>query len=796
MQTREYRKKRDFTKTPEPKGSKNDSFSKNKRKPDGKTYVIQEHFASHHHFDLRLELDGVLKSWALPKGPTMDPSEKRLAVHVEDHPMEYGSFEGVIPKGEYGAGKVILWDRGVWEIEGDPHQAYKSGKLDFKIKGQKLNGRFALIRTKIGQGKKGKNTKENWLFLKKKDEYALAGHDVAKENPGSVLEHLSPLKNKDLAKFLTPQLAALHSHPPKQKNWIQEIKYDGYRTIAVLENGKSSLYTRSSLDWSDKYPLIAQALMSDAANDAIIDGEVVWLDEDGRSNFEGLQRALKNGDASDIFYYVFDILRLNGKDLRSLPQEKRVKITRDFVRAIHDERVRYSEHLEGEPQKIFDRACELGLEGIIFKRSDASYVSGKSGNWIKVKCAKEERFTIVGYFPRENAPQEIGSLILARKTPEGLEYAGKVGTGFDRGQRRQVFKMLSRIERKTPALKTENHGEGERWVSPKLQAWIKFSEITKAGKLRQAVYQGLEEKNPEYHLTPKEKRLEQNELSSLITSPNKLLFPKVKVTKMRLASYYNNIYPFMREHIRGKILTLLKCPEGVQGDCFYNKHIGHMKGLVPVEVQEKGKRQSYFTIERLEGLISLARYNALEIHTWNARAIRPTLPDEMIFDLDPGKNISNNRIIEAALELQDLLAKIGLESFAKFTGKKGLHIHVPLRPSFSGEKIYQLAKSIAYLMEEQNPQSYTANARLERRAEKIFIDYLRNSFGATYICPFSTRKTEEATIAAPLSWKQVKDFDFGAAPTIESMERALAGNYRHPWKDYWDLNQTIKILHG
>lgn len=790
MEVREYQKKRNFTKTPEPRGAKNDS-SKNRRKTNGNTYVIQEHFASHHHFDLRLELDGVLKSWALPKGPTMDPSEKRLAVHVEDHPLEYGSFEGVIPKGEYGAGKVVLWDKGIWEIEGDPHKAYERGKLDFEIKGEKLNGRFALVRTKIGQTKKGKHSKENWLFIKKKDEYALAGHDVAKENPGSVLKRKSPA-----SAFLNPQIAALRSHAPKQSNWIQEIKYDGYRTIAVLENGKSSLYTRSSLDWSDKYPLIAQALMSDAANDAIIDGEIVWLDEDGRSNFEGLQRALKNGDANDIYYYVFDILRLNGKDLRSLPQEERKKITRDFVRAIHEERVRYSEHLEGSPQEIYARACELGLEGIIFKQRDASYASGKSGNWLKVKCARVERFIIAGYSPRENAPQEIGSLILARKTPEGLEDAGKVGTGFDRAQRRQLFKILNRIERKTPALKTEINGQGEHWVSPKLEARVKFSDVTKAGKLRQAVYQGLEARTHEYRPVTREKRLDQSALSSLITSPSKLLFPKAKVTKMILASYYNNVYPFMREHVRGKILTLLKCPEGVEGDCFYNKHIGHMKSLVPVQVEEKGKRQSYFTIVRLEGLISLVRYNALEIHTWNARASRPTLPDEMVFDLDPGKDISNRRIIDAALELKELLAKIGLESFAKFTGKKGLHIHVPIRPSFSGEKVYQLAKSIAYLMEEENPQSYTANSRLENRGGKIFIDYLRNSFGATYICPFSTRKNEAATIAAPLSWKEVKDFDFEAPPTIASMEKALADNYRHPWKNYWDLSQTIKILHG
>lgn len=792
MDIETYNKKRDFQKTSEPKGKT--------EKTQGNKFVVQEHFASHHHFDFRLELEGVLKSWAVPKGPSLNPKDKRLAVHVEDHPLEYGNFEGVIPKGEYGGGKVILWDTGLWIVKGDASKAYRAGKLEFELKGKKLKGRWTLVKTNMGN-----SGKENWLLMKKSDEFSSAETDIVHERQESVKEQGNSLEEP----FTTsPQLATLKTTVPESDDYIHELKYDGYRTIARIHDGRAWLYTRNLKDWTRRYPLLARSLMSEKLHDAILDGEVVWLDEDGLSSFEGLQKALKSGEEAHLYYYVFDILRWKGKDVRDKNQEERKKLAKKAVEELGEDRIRYSQHFAGQGSQFYEQCCEMGAEGVISKKKSANYGSGRNENWLKIKCENQDEFAIIGFQQRKSVNDEIGSLALGLYGPEGLQEVGKVGTGFDKRQRKELFKKLSKHSRKTPPAKTEIKDKAMNWVTPKLVAQIKYTEFTKTGKLRHPVYVELrDDKNPKeacfpnkISSTPKtsithEESFEKSELEELITSPQKALWTKPKTTKLELAQYYNEVYPFMRDHLQNKILNLLKCPKGVTGGCFYNKHAGNMKNLKPVEVTHKGKTEEYFSVEDLKGLIRLVRYNTLEIHTWNARAGSERVPDEVIFDLDPSEGLSSKKVLDGAFELKETLQMLGLESYPKITGGKGVHLHVPLAPEHTTEQVYQFAKSIAYILEQEAPTRYTSNSRFSERVGKIFVDYLRNSFGATYICPFSTRAKEGAPLSLPISWKELKGHDLNDPITLRRFLKLKSGTYRHPWQGYWENLQLIDVFH-
>ncbi|MEX1099028.1 MAG: non-homologous end-joining DNA ligase, partial [Bacteriovoracaceae bacterium] len=506
MDIETYNKKRDFSKTSEPKG-------KISRK-EGRRFVIQEHFASRHHFDFRLELGGALKSWAVPKGPSLNPKDKRLAVHVEDHPLEYGNFEGIIPKGEYGGGKVVLWDQGEWITDKNPMEGYKKGKLEFELKGKKLHGRWALVKTKLGP----ESRQENWLLMKKNDQYANAGSDIVRDRPESVKATKEKVGKLDI----NAQLATLNSKVPEGDNYIHEVKLDGYRTLAKLQNGQARLFTRNMKDWTDRYPLIARALMTEKYNSALVDGEIVWVDENGRPSFEGLQNALKTGSDGRMRFYVFDVLEINGDSVKELPQEIRKGLVQRFVDDMGEESILYSEHFTGAGNEVLAKCCEMGLEGVISKDASAPYQEGRNSNWRKIKCENRDEFAILGYLPRKDAVNEIGALILGLWKKGGFVEVGKVGTGFNKSQRKELYSKLEPLKSQTPLAAVKLKDKNIVWVEPKLVAQIKYAEITSSQKLRHPVYIELrEDKEPEQAYYPKDApaRYAKEELLQLITSP-------------------------------------------------------------------------------------------------------------------------------------------------------------------------------------------------------------------------------------------------------------------------------------
>ncbi|MBC76626.1 MAG: DNA ligase D [Halobacteriovoraceae bacterium] len=754
-----YKKKRNFEKTSEPEGEVSQG--------SGNMFVVQEHFARRHHFDFRLEINGVLKSWAVPKGPSLNPEDKRLAVHVEDHPLDYGEFEGVIPKGQYGGGKVILWDKGVWQpLSGDPQAALKAGKIEFKLLGKKLAGTWVLARTKMG------NNPNNWLLIKKKDNTANENLDIVRARPESVKGHNDHFNFK-------PQLAERTKIPPSSKRYLHEVKYDGYRTVARVKNGRIDLYTRNGHNWTHKYPTIARALMLDI-NETVLDGEIVYLDSNGRSNFGELQRALKEFDLSSIYYYLFDIVKLDGESIEKLPLELRKVFCEEFVKWVNNDKIVYSEHLDAPGKDVFSQCCELGLEGIISKDATASYIHSRSPSWRKVKCENTEEFLIVGYI--ENEDHTLKSLVLGINEDGTILDIGSVGAGLNLDSRSELQKILLKDKVDSPSVKS-NRKNKVVWVTPKLYAQVQFTEMTKTKKLRHPVYQGLRE-----DLNVKDSKLLGDQINELITSPTKLVFPKGGITKLDLANYYNEIYPLMQSHINGRVLNLLKCPKGAQEKCFFNKHIGNMKNLSEVHVKD----QVFFTVNNLKGLMHLVRYNALEIHTWNCSAQNNFSPKEIVFDLDPDEKLEASKIIEAAFEIRNILAKLNLLSFPKVTGGKGVHIHVPIAPIYPQDKVYNFSKSVSLLLEEQNPKLYTTNIRKSERGSKIFIDYLRNNFGASYIGPYSTRVTPYANLCLPVSWKTLRSYDLRDPITLNAF---LAKTPRvHPWENYWSLGQEIEVF--
>lgn len=753
-----YRKKRNFLKTSEPKGKIS--------KTSSSIFVVQEHFSRNHHFDFRLELNGVLISWAIPKGPSINPEEKRLAVHVENHPLDYADFEGVIPKGEYGAGKVILWDKGTWEpLKKNPSRALKEGKIEFRLKGRKLHGVWILVRTNMD------HKQSNWLLIKKDDESSRKNLNLIEKRQESVKGHDSNI-------HFHPQLAERASTPPKDPIFIHEIKYDGYRTIARVNSGVADLFTRNGLNWTKKYPTIARALMSDV-DETLLDGEIVYLTASGHSDFGKLQNAIKKGDSENLYYYVFDTLKLDGVSLENIPLIFRKELCKEFVSFLNSERIVYSEHFKNPGPEVFEESCKHGLEGIISKDATSTYFHGRSNTWKKIKCENNEEFLIIGYKLDNN--DNLKSIALGLELSGRIIDVGNVGSGLDRESRGKLKEVLQKKRINKSPVESKRNKE-VTWVTPKFYAQIKYTELTSSLKLRHPVFLGLREDKffqyPNYS---------NDELKTFLTSPNKILYPRHKITKFDIASYYNEVYPLMRQHLIGRVLNLYRCPKGVGNNCFFNRHRGSMKNLVPIQV----KNQNNFTVYDLKGLIYLVRYNALEIHTWNCSKENDFAPKEIVFDLDPAVSLSSQMVIEAAFEIREILKRLELDSFPKVTGGKGIHLHVPLSAAYSQLQVYEISKSISLLIEEQRPQLYTTTSRLKDRKSKIFIDYLRNNFGSSYICPFSTRANESATVAFPVSWQELNKYDLKDPLTL--MKLISKAPVKHPWRDYWGLDQRIKI---
>ncbi len=829
-----YHAKRHFAKTPEPRGEV--------AAREGRSFVIQKHGARRLHYDFRLEWDGTLKSWAVPKGPSLDPGDKRLAVRVEDHPLEYGGFEGVIPAGEYGAGPVIIWDRGTWQPEGDPAKADAKGHLNFTMQGEKMRGAWSLVR--IGGGRYGardRSSKQNWLLIKRSDDAARKGKGdlLVARKPNSVesgrsLEdiragkgkirtwHSNRAKNGGAAKskpkrrrsagnaatmpgFIPPALATRVAKPPAGADWLHEVKFDGYRIQVRIDDGEIKYLTRTGLDWTDRFRAFTPAFAKlDVAN-AIVDGEIVALDRDGVSDFSRLQEALSDGDERALHYYAFDLLYRDGARLTDRPLAERKEALAALLAPLDaDGRIRLSEHFKVEGGAFFRQVCSLALEGAVSKLADSRYVSGRNGSWLKSKCIERQEMVVVGYTPSTTGRGAIGSLLLAQHRGGDLVYAGRVGTGFTHASARTLHKRLAALRSdEAPVTVPGRQRRDARWVKPALVAEIEFIGWTADKIVRHASFKGLREDKPAAEVTTEapqramaakpEISAERAKLFAVLTHPDRVLYDAQGVTKLGLAEYFAEVADLMLPHVRERPLSLVRCPGGTAGACFYQKSVpqGTPRAVYEVHNEARGKKESYPAIRDLAGLIGLAQMGTLEIHIWGCKAAKIMTPDRIVFDVDPDEGLPWTDVIATAFEIRDRLAGIGLASFLKTTGGKGLHVAAPIAPKHDWDTVKAFTKAIATAMMRDSPSRYVVTVSKKARKGKIFIDYLRNGYGATFVAPYSPRARPNAPVSMPLDWNELTPALRSDHFRLDNAAGRLAALKHDPWRDMLKLRQSI-----
>jgi bifunctional non-homologous end joining protein LigD len=859
MALEEYRRKRDFRKTPEPAGG----AAPHEKTGAGLSFVIQKHAARRLHYDFRLELDGVLKSWAVPKGPSLDPGEKRLAVHVEDHPLDYGEFEGIIPEGEYGGGTVLLWDRGTWiSLDPDPEAAYRKGSLKFILNGQKLRGKWALVR--MG-GKAANERRENWLLIKERDDEALpqSGDAVVKDNPLSVttgrsldtiasdrdwvwhsnrednekppmrgvpLERLPGARKGPMPENIKPQLATLSDKAPEGDEWLHEIKYDGYRLLARIEDGTVRLITRGGLDWTAKFSQLAHSLGELPLDSALIDGELVHLEPEGTTSFSGLQDAISSGKTGALNFFAFDLLYRDGWNLTGAALEDRKTSLAEIIPPNQQGMLRYSDHQVGRGPAFLSQACNFALEGIVSKRRTEPYRPGRSRSWLKSKCRNREEFVIVGYTDPEGSREGFGALLVGYYDPQGkLRYAGRVGTGFNTGQLIQLHRRLESLARPDPTVTLPKgiSRKGVHWIEPRLVAEVEFANWTADAIVRQASFQGLREDKDasdvvydpktrtavEPATKPKKAPARSKQVAPMkeepaepqrardgsvlvegvrLTHPDRILYPGTTLTKLDVARYYAAVKDWALPHLSRRLLTLVRSP-AVGKKTFYQKHIGDEApaALKRFELKDGSEPEIYPFIDDLPGLIALVQMGVLEIHPWGSRIEKLETPDWVTMDLDPDEGLPWERVTEAAMDVRDALAGIGLISFAKTTGGKGLHVVIPLTPKLGWDEIKAFAKWVADSLVTQRPQDFTANMAKRARRGRIYIDYLRNGRGATAVGAYSPRARPGAPVSTPVSWAEIEQ---GVRPdefTVETVPQRLPALPSDPWAEIGKIRQTI-----
>jgi bifunctional non-homologous end joining protein LigD len=859
MALEEYRRKRDFRKTPEPAGA----AATAQKLASSLSFVIQKHAARRLHYDFRLEFDGVLKSWAIPKGPSLDPGEKRLAVHVEDHPLEYGEFEGVIPEGEYGGGTVLLWDRGTWvPADGDPEEAYRKGSLKFTLNGEKLRGKWALVR--MG-GKAAGERRENWLLIKERDEAAAprSGDAVVADNPLSVasgrsmdaiaadrdwvwhsksgdgetapaqavaVERLPGARKGAMPDTVKLQLATLAEKAPESDEWLHEIKYDGYRLLARIERGRVRLITRGGLDWTAKFPGLARCLGELPLASALIDGELVHLETDGTTSFSGLQDAISSGRTDALNFFAFDLLYRDGWNLAGVTLEDRKAALAQIIPPSAQGMLRYSDHQIGHGPAFLSQACSYALEGIVSKRRTDPHCPGRSRSWLKVKCRNREEFVVVGFSDPEGSREGFGALLLGYYDPQGkLRYAGRVGTGFNAARLIELRKRLEALVHGTApvALPKGISRKGVHWVEPRLVAEVEFADWTADAIVRQASFQGLrEDKDARAVVYDRQSRAaaashpqpkaaarakepaprpskpaepERARDGSLVfegvrlTHPDRVLYAGTTLTKLDVARYYAAVGEWALPHLSHRLLTLVRTPGGSASRNFYQKHvrIGMPQAIRRLELAEEGSIETFPYVEDLPGLIALAQMDVLEIHPWGARVDKLETPDRVTIDLDPDEGLPWQRVAEAAVDVRDALLRIGLRSFAKTTGGKGLHVVIPLTPKLQWDEVKAFSKWVADSFVAQRPDDFTANMAKKARQGRIYIDYLRNSRGATAVGAYSPRARPGAPVSTPLSWEEVEN---GVRPqqfTVETVPQRLAALPADPWAEMGGTRQSI-----
>ena len=822
----EYRNKRDLKSSREPRG-------REPREPKGKgprsgpgshagAFTVQKHDATTLHYDFRLELDGVLLSWAVPKGPSLDPSDKRLAIQTEDHPLEYGAFEGVIPEGHYGAGTVLVWDHGTWQPEGDARKGYRNGHLNFSLEGQKLRGRWHLVR---------RGSTKSWLLFKSRDDFAQKrdGAALLKEAPNSALSGQSldevagahsnhprkrgrrsngtkPAKRRPdpstlpgarpakLPSNVWPELATLVTEVPEGDDWLHELKFDGYRILMHIDGSQVHCLTRRGNDWADRLPQLVHDAGELGLAPTLFDGEVCVVESDGTTNFQRLQNSLSAGADRAIVYFVFDLLHHDGTDLRGVPLALRKRVLSELLANVKSPRLRISEHVVGQGPAFFREACGHGLEGIISKRSDSLYRSERTRDWLKVKCVRRQEVVVGGYTDPGGSRSHFGALLVgAHDAQGGLVYRGKVGTGFTEQSLNELHQRLQKLGQKQPAFVNPPRGAAARdvhWVKPELLAEIEYAELTQDGKLRHPRFRGLRQDKPSDHILLEPSSVE---LPVQLTHPDRILYPDQGLTKQALAEYYVKVAPWMLPHVQNRILTLVRCPRGQGSECFFQKHAGKSipKAVRTVEIREKDKVADYLVLDDVAGLVSLVQLGALEVHVWGARADRPEYPDQLVFDLDPGPGVDWPSVIHAALAVRDQLLELGLESFVKTSGGKGLHVVVPVQRRNDWEQTKTFCRALAERVCESDPKQFICTMSKAKREGRIFIDYLRNTRGATSVCAFSARARAGAPVSTPLAWgeltKQLRPADYN----VLTLPDRLASLASDPWQGYAELHQTI-----
>ena len=820
-----YQSIRDFSKTAEPSGREAP------RAADRLRFVVQKHEATRLHYDFRLELDGVFKSWAVTKGPSLDPKVRRLAVEVEDHPLDYGDFEGTIPEGQYGGGTVMLWDRGYWAPEPgtDPREGLRKGDLKIVLEGERLRGGFVLIRMKKDRERGKRN---NWLLIKHHDAYAHEGDDDAllEDNDSSVAsgremktiaEGMGPKPrpfmhegSKAAPDFIAPQLCRSVDRPPGGAGWVHEVKFDGYRLQVRVGDGATVVRTRKGLDWTGRFPEIAQAAES-LPDGTILDGEAVALDHNGAPDFPALQAALADGDTAHLVYFAFDLLAKDGADLRDLPLAERKAALKALLAKAADDRIRYVDHFETSGDAVLSSACRMSLEGIVSKRLDAPYRSGRSETWTKAKCRDGHEVVIGGWIGEVG---QLRSLLVGVNKDGKLLHVGRVGTGFGRDVVRRVLPELEarEIDRNPFAGPAKPRRSANlHWARPELVAEIEFAGFTGDGNVRQAAFKGLRADMPAKEVeaeTPAAVELAEPRPSAtpsrpppahsvvmgvVISKPDKALWPRsaddaAPVTKLELARYFEAVGAWMLPHIQGRPCSIIRVPDGIDGERFFQRHAGKGASSLLSQVKVTGDHAPYLQVDRVEALAALAQSGAVELHPWNCQPGEPEVPGRLVFDLDPGPEVEFDTVVAAAKAVRTRLEALGLVAFCKTTGGKGLHVVTPLKMDrkLDWPVAKAFAQKVCQLMAADEPDRYVVNMAKKLRTGRIFLDYLRNDRLSTAVAPLSPRAREGATVSMPLTWSQVKAGLDPARYTIRTVPGLLKKT--RAWADYRDGERSLK----
>ena len=851
----DYNRMRDFAATPEPAAKRS---RKSAKSAHALQFCIQKHDATRLHYDFRLELDGALKSWAVPKGPSLDPKAKRLAVHVEDHPLDYATFEGSIPEGHYGAGDVIVWDRGVWIPQGDPYEAYEKGRLKFELQGEKLSGLWNLVRTHM-PGKQ-----EQWFLIKHQDSAARpeSEYDVVQAEPDSVLsdrtivpkrrgkaaaakavkkpekaaQPKSPKRTSKttlsgavagpLPETLKPELATLVESAPDGE-WLYEIKFDGYRVMARIENGDVRLLTRNGHDWTHKLPRQAEALAALGLESAWLDGEMVVANDDGVPDFQALQNAFEAGSSGKIAYYLFDMPYLNGMDLRKVPVQERRAALAAVLEPNESPLLRFSDAFEETPDALLNSACQMRMEGLIGKRVGSAYVSRRSNDWIKLKCKNRQEFVVVGFSDPKGARSAFGALLLGLHDADSgqLRYAGKVGTGFNETTLKSIYQQLLPLETKKPAVvnpPTGYEAKGVHWLEPTLLAEVAFAEMTKDGSVRHAVFHGLRDDKPAEAITqelakPVKKTTATKKTSTQdapeatpaksksktkaktpamdgkvrITHPDRVIDASCRTTKLQLAEYYASVAEFILPELAERPVALVRAPEGIAGELFFQKNPERLAipGITSLDKELTG--QPVMIINNAEALIGAVQMSTVELHTWNATAVDLDKPDRFVLDLDPDPALPWKSMVEATQLTLSVLDELGLKAFLKTSGGKGIHVVVPLTRKLGWDEVKGFSHAIVSHMAKLLPDRFSAVSGPKNRVGRIFIDYLRNGLGATTICAYAARTREGLPVSVPIFREEVAELKGANLWNVHNVHERLAEVGHEPWAGLKKTRQSI-----